>query len=467
MDSERRDPMVEQHPKAQWSALIIDDDPGVRQSLRLCLETEDVRVLGVGTASAGIEALRHGWFDVVFLDLWLGKESGMDAIADLRALQPDAGIVVITAYASFESAVEAMRRGAVDYLPKPFTPDQVRHAARRVVTAGALQRRVTELEQRVHESEGEITFDTASPVQRNFLAHAARAAASESVVLLRGESGSGKSVLARWMTRHSQRDERAFITVHCPMLPAGLMTSVLFGHRAGAFAGANDDVVGKVEAAHGGTLFLDQVGDLSPEAQARLLRFLHDRSYERLGDIDERHADVRVIAATSRFLEDDVATGRFRSDLFYRLNVISLEVPALRQRPEDIVQLARHYLRHYERSQNRPGLSFSASCEQAIASHDWPGNLRELKNAVERAVILSQEPLLEASHLGLGQPNAAATARAAPAEGWLGTDVSLQAIEREHIAGVVARAPSLEAAARILEIDPSTLQRKRKRYGLM
>jgi len=446
-----------------WSTLIIDDDPGVRQSLRLCLEAEDVRVLGVGTTAAALEALRVGWYDVIFLDLWLGKESGLEAIPQIRALQPGASIIVVTAFASFETAVEAMRLGAVDYLPKPFTPQQVRHAAHRLVKASTLQRRVAELEAQVHATTGEIHFGTQSALQARFMEQARRAAEAESVLLLRGESGTGKNVLARWIAQHSRRRERPFVTVHCPMLTGELMVSTLFGHRRGAFTGAVADSIGKVEEAHGGTLFLDEVGDLTPEAQARLLRFLNDRSYERLGEARERQSDVRLIAATNRHLEEDVAAGRFRADLLFRLDVITLTVPPLRERPEDILELARNYLAFQQRSQGRHGLHFAAATEQLLATHPWPGNLRELRNAIERAVILATGPMLEPADLGLGNRPGEAAAMSAPRPG---ADISLRDLEREHIARVMARAGSMEAAARILGIDPSTLQRKRKRYGL-
>jgi NtrC-family two-component system response regulator AlgB len=291
---------------------------------------------------------------------------------------------------------------------------------------------------------------------------AARAAASDAVVLLRGASGTGKTVLARWIRQHSRRADAPFVTVHCPMLSSDLMSSTLFGHRKGAFTGAVADAVGKVEEAERGTLFLDEVADLSADAQARLLRFLNDRTYERLGEARERQADVRLIAATNQALEEHVRAGRFREDLFFRLNVITLTVPALRERPEDLLPLARHYLRFFERRQGRHSLAFSAACEQAIQAAPWPGNLRQLRNAVERAVILTPADVVEAADLGL----APAAEAAGPAGAALGADVSLEELEREHIARVVARAPSFEAAARILGIDVTTLQRKRKRYGL-
>ncbi|MBX3466932.1 MAG: sigma-54-dependent Fis family transcriptional regulator [Planctomycetes bacterium] len=446
---------------ATWSALIVDDDPGVRQSLRLCLEADGARILGVGTPAGALEALERGAFDVVFLDLWLGSESGLALLPEVRARHPRAGVVVITAFASYESAVEAMRQGAVDYLPKPFTPEQVRHAARRVRDAQQLQRQVAELQDRVGEVEGEALFETHSARQAQLLQTAQRAAASDCVVLLTGESGTGKNVFARWLRAHSPRADGPFVTVHCPMLVGDLMSSALFGHRKGAFTGAVRDEVGKVQEAEGGTLFLDEVGDLDAQAQARLLRFLNDRTYERVGEAQERRADVRIVAATNRSLEAEVRAGRFREDLLFRLNVVTLCLPPLRERAEDVLPLARHYLAFFARRAGRDPASFSPRAERALVAHGWPGNLRELRNAVERALILAPGATLEPEDLGL--PGAPQPGRAAVA---LGDDVPLEAVEREHIARIVARAPTLEAAARVLQIDATTLQRKRKRYGL-
>jgi NtrC-family two-component system response regulator AlgB len=447
-----------------FTALIADDDPAIRQSLRLCLEAENARVQQAGTSAGCLDALDRSRFDVVFLDLWLGSDSGLTILPEILRRQPGVGVIVVTAYATYESAVEAMKLGAVDYLPKPFTPEQVRTAARRVVTAGVLRHRLTELQDRLDETEGESSFETCSPTYAAFLQTAARAAASDAVILLRGESGTGKTVLARWLRRQSRRPDGPFVTVHCPMLSSELMSSVLFGHKKGAFTGAVTDAVGKVEEAEGGTLFLDEVGDLNADSQARLLRFLNDRTYERVGEAKERRADVRLIAATNRSLEADVKAGRFREDLFFRLNVITLTAPSLRERREDVLPMARHYLGFFERRQGRQNLTFSTACEAAILAHTWPGNLRELRNAVERAAILCPSSVIEAIDLGL---MAARPAVPGNRDGTvLGADVSLEEVEREHIARVVARADSFEAAARILGIDVTTLQRKRKRYGL-
>jgi NtrC-family two-component system response regulator AlgB len=447
-----------------WSVLILDDDPGVRQSIRLCLEADGARVLGVGTSAGALEALERGRFDVVFLDLWLKAESGLAVLPEILRRQPAVPVIVITAYATYESAVEAMKQGAVDYLPKPFTPEQVRNAARRAVSETLLKRQLTELRERIDESEQELVFETRDPAYHAFLQTVQRVAGSDSVVLLRGESGTGKNVLARWMRDRSRRAERPFVTVHCPMLSSELMSSTLFGHCRGAFTGAVAEAVGKVEEAEGGTLFLDEVGELSADAQARLLRFLNDRTYERLGEVKERQADVRIIAATNRNLENEVKSGRFREDLFFRLNVITLTIPPLRQRPQDIVPLAMHYLHFFERRQGRRGLTFSPRCEAAIVSYSWPGNYRELRNAVERATILAPRAIIEPEDLGLPASGASDSPHGAAVA--LGSDVSLEQLEREHIARVVARSPSFDGAAKILGIDVTTLQRKRKRYGL-
>lgn len=245
------------------------------------------------------------------------------------------------------------------------------------------------------------------------------------------------------------------------------MISALFGHKKGSFTGATADAAGKVQEAEGGTVFLDEVGDLTPEVQARLLRFLNDRSFERLGDPKERAANVRIIAATNRALEQDVKSGRFREDLLFRLNVVTLTLPSLRERAEDVLPLARHYLEFFEGRQRRPPRTFSADAEHAMVQYPWPGNLRELRNAVERGTILAPSALIEPDDLGI--PRAPSDGQAGSVRGaptLLGGEVSIELLEREHIARVVARAASLESAARILGIDSTTLQRKRKRYGL-
>jgi NtrC-family two-component system response regulator AlgB len=453
---------------AAWSVLVVDDDAGVRQSLRLCLEADGARVLGVGSGNAALEALDRGRFDVILLDLWLGADSGIDLIPDILRRHGDGAIIVITAFATFDSAVDAMKRGATDYLPKPFTPDQVRQAVRRALESVRLKRQLAEAQARLeHAGADDDYFQAESQAWWTVMKQAPRIAATNVPVLLRGESGTGKNVMARWLWLHSPRSGGPFISVNCPALSTELMNSTLFGHKKGAFTGAVSDSPGKVQEAEGGTLFLDEVGDLSLDAQARLLRFVNDQTYERVGESHERRADVRLIAATNRPLEDEVRTGRFREDLLFRLNVVSLVMPPLRDRKEDLTALARHYLGRASARQHRSGLTLSEGAERAVRAYAWPGNLRELRNAIERAVILAPGSIIEPEDLGVpAAADAPAHGGTSGADVALGADVSLEALEREHIARVIARAPTLEAAARILGIDSTTLQRKRKRYGL-
>jgi NtrC-family two-component system response regulator AlgB len=458
MRREAQAPDVAASGRVPVRVLVIDDEQNIRATLALCLEQTGCVVESVANAEQALAALSRKPFDLAFLDLRLGEESGLDLLPKLLELSPRLAVVVITAHATFETAVEAVKRGARDYLPKPFTPAQIRLAVEQFSATRALDHRVRDLEERLRGSVPEIEFETKSPAMRELLAVVARAAQSEVPVLLRGESGTGKGVVARLLHAQSPRAEGPFAVVNCPTLSDELLASELFGHTRGAFTGAVRDQTGRVEAAEGGTLFLDEIGEIAPALQAKLLRFLQEKQYERLGETRTRRADVRLVAATNRDLEADVAAGRFREDLLYRLNVVELTLPPLRERREDVPDLARHFLRFFAREAGRPQLRFSPATEVTLAAHDWPGNVRELRNAVERAVVLSPGPSIEPSAL---------PGRIAPASGQtpqVGGNFTLDEIERAQIEAVVAHAPSLEEAARILGIDSSTLWRKRKKY---
>jgi NtrC-family two-component system response regulator AlgB len=439
--------------------LVVDDEKNIRATLTLCLEEAGCQVQAVATGDAALAATERASFDVAFLDLRLTDESGLDLIPKLVALRPELAIVVITAYATVETAVLAMRRGAYDYLQKPFTPAQIRHAVERIAERRALLSRVADLEARLAESAADQDLPSDSPRMRALLETARRAARSDVAVLLRGESGTGKSLLAREIHRHSARAAGPFVVVACPTLTEELLASELFGHARGAYTGAVHDQPGRVEAAEGGTLFLDEIGELPPSLQAKLLRFLQDREFERVGETRTRSANVRVIAATNRDLDADVRAGRFREDLLYRLNVVELTVPPLRERPEDVLPLARDFLARFARAAKRAPLELSPATERALASHSWPGNVRELRNTMERIAILWPAQLVEPEAL----PERVTPL--APPRPRVGGDFTLEAIEREHLEQVVARARTQEEAARILGIDPSTIWRKRKKTG--
>jgi NtrC-family two-component system response regulator AlgB len=438
--------------------LVVDDERNIRSMLRLCLEQSGCEVREAGSGEAALAALAAAPADLAFVDLRLGTASGLDLLPALLADNPDLDVVVITAYASIDTAMEAVRRGARDYVPKPFSPAQIRAVVERLRERRRLRARVETLEDRLAGVVTDEVLETRAPAMQTALALLRRAAPSDVTVLLRGENGTGKSLLARSLHRLSRRADKPFVTVSAPTLSDQLLVSELFGHARGAFTGAVRDSPGRVEAAQGGTLFLDEIGDLGPSTQAQLLRFLQERAFERVGESRTRHADVRIISATNRDLESDVREARFREDLLYRLNVVEVHVPALRERREDILPLARRLLRSFAGTLHRPGLDFSPEAEVVLESYPWPGNVRELRNAVERAAIVWPADLLPP---GAFPERIAATHATAPT---VGGPFTLEEIEREHILRVLASAPTLEEAARVLGIDASTLWRKRKRY---
>ena len=439
--------------------LVVDDEKNIRTTLSLCLEQLGCDVTAVSSVHGALDAIAKQPYDMAFLDVRLGEASGLDLIPKLLVDSPNLLIVVMTAYATIDSAVAAIKRGAADYLPKPFQPAQIRHVMDQCMQARELRRQLTDLENRLSEAAPEVELESDSANVRVVLETARRAAASDAAILLRGESGTGKTVLARMMHSLSPRSTQPFVVVNCPTLSEELLASELFGHSRGAFTGAVRDQPGRVEAAEGGTLFLDEIGDISPALQAKLLRFLEAKEFERLGENQTRRANVRTIAATNRDIEDHVRRGLFREDLLYRLNVITLQLPALRERPEDILRLARRFLFFFAKSARRRPQELSKAAEQALRSYSWPGNIRELRNAIERAAILwpaqTIEPEAFPAHIS-GQTKAV-TAQ-------LGSDMTLEAIEREHISRVMARTSTLDEAAAILGIDASTLWRKRKKY---
>ncbi|MDY3551532.1 sigma-54 dependent transcriptional regulator [Gemmata sp. JC717] len=442
--------------------LVIDDEASLRRTIRIALESFGHTVKDAANRAQALEALRAQRFDLAFLDLKLGPEKGLELLPELLAVAPGLHVVIVTAHASLDTAIEALRKGAFDYLPKPFTPNQLRLALDRSALVRGLRDRVAALEEQVRQLPPEVELDSAEPSVRAALDVAFQVAPTEATVLVRGESGTGKGVLARELHARSKRAARPFVTVHCPSLSADLLESDLFGHAKGAFTGAVADKIGKVDAADGGTLFLDEIGDLPLALQPKLLRLIQDKTYERVGEPAARSADVRIVAATNRPLEVEVRAGRFREDLFYRLNVIEITMPALRQRRGDVLPLARHLLMFFARQSGKPVTGFTPEAEAALDAYPWPGNVRELRNAVERGVILTREERVGLEHM----PGQLTAAGGGAARVELGGPVTLEALEAEHIRRVVAAAPSLDEAARVLGIDPSTLYRKRKKTGL-
>ncbi|SHG87076.1 Two-component response regulator AlgB [Hydrocarboniphaga daqingensis] len=437
--------------------LLVDDDGGILRLFRRCLEGDGHRVSTARTAAEAEAALGRAVFDCCVLDLDLGEDSGLKLLPQLREWAPWMRVIMATATDDVGTALQAIRVGASDYLVKPCDPSQLSHAVAQQVEARRLEQRVQALE--TDRRDGHADLRTSNPALSATLDMSRRVADTDATLLVLGESGTGKTMLARAIHDMSPRREAAFATVSCPSLSAELLASELFGHVRGAFTGATDNRQGRVQLAEGGTLFLDEIGDLPMALQPKLLRFLQDREYERVGDPHTRTANVRVIAATNQDLKKMVAEGRFREDLYYRLNVVTLELPALRERREDVLPIAEKILLQLAARYDRPARRFSKEAASLLSLHAWPGNLRELRNAVERAVIICDGITIGPEHLPFG--------RIAPSSGQglrAGDPISLEELERAHIEAVVANTSSLEAAAKLLKIDSSTLYRKRKAY---
>ena len=439
--------------------LLIDDERNIARTMSMTLESEGHEVVATESGSGALRQVQKTPFDLAFLDLRLGQEDGLAVLAQLRRADPGLAVVVITAYASIPTAVEATRLGAADYLPKPFTPEQVRLVVERIGKNQGLERRLEELEALFETQGPDARLAAQDSAMQSVLTLAHQTAPSQASIILLGESGTGKSLLAREIHRRSLRANRPFVTVSCPSLSRELLESDLFGHVKGAFTGAVADTQGKVAAAQGGTLYLDEIGEMPTEIQPKLLRLLQEREYERVGETQTRRADVRIVSSTNRDLARAIKEGKFREDLYYRLNVVELHLPPLRDRPLDLKSLASAHLRFFARQTGKAIQDFSPGAEALMRRYPWPGNLRELRNAVERAVILSPGPLIEAAQLATLHP---APGGAQTPE--VGGRVTLAELEEEHVRRVVAKCARLEEAATILGIDVATLYRKRRRW---
>ncbi len=439
--------------------LLIDDDPGIRRTFRACLEAAGHRVTTAADFGQAELSLQSDVFDLCFIDLRIGNQSSIEFLPVVRQVAPWMRIIMVTAYSSIDTAIEALRAGAVDYLVKPCSCEQLRVAAAKQIAARRLERRLEALEK--EDCFGYVAeLDSANPAMKKVLETLRQVADTDVSVLILGESGTGKGVAARMVHQCSKRAKGNFVTVNCPSLSAELLESELFGHKRGAFTGATENKLGRVDQAENGTLFLDEIGDVPLTLQPKLLRFIQDREYERVGDPVTRQANVRIVAATNRNLDELVKQGLFREDLLYRINVINVRMPSLRERIEDIQALAEEFLLRFAAAYHRKPRRFTDAAIAAMRAYAWPGNIRELQNVIERAVILSGSEELGGEHLSIasaGVPNPHPR---------IGEAISLQDLEQAHITGVLASANSFEAAAKILGIDASTLYRKRKEYGL-
>jgi NtrC-family two-component system response regulator AlgB len=447
----------------QRSCLVIDDEAQIRKTIGYTLEAEGWQVRQCADLDSAKAAMQEGFFELALVDLRLGSESGMDLIPLLKESQPGICIVMITAYVSISGAVEAMRRGAMDYLPKPFAPADIRRAAGQALALSGHLRRGSGLDSKT-------LLESKVPSVRRLLGQLRKVAESGSIaLLLQGETGTGKGVFAKAVHDWSPRRDRPFVVVACPALSPELLESELFGHEKGAFTGAYREHKGRLAQAEGGTFFLDEIGDLSLPLQTKLLRVLQNKEYERLGSSETQKADVRIIAATHVDLAAAVKAGTFREDLYYRLSAVELLVPPLRERAEDLQDLAGLMLEELRQELGRGPLRLNSEVITAFKRYAWPGNLREMRNILERACVLGNSQAVELADLSPFFANKGMLTMGPEKgvePGRMEALPSLDEVELEHIRKVLALSPTLERAARVLGMDAATLWRKRKKHKL-
>jgi two-component system nitrogen regulation response regulator NtrX len=445
--------------------LIVDDEPGVRTALSGVLRDEGYDVEAVPSGEACLERVTRGAVDLIVLDVWLPGMDGLDTLARLRERQVDAQIVLISGHGNIESAVRAIKLGAFDFVEKPLSLDKTV-----LVVRNALRQRRLEAENRALRAKVDrnLTMVGESYAMRQLREQVAMAAPTNGRVLIYGENGTGKELVARTIHGLSRRRSTVFIEVNCAAIPEELIESELFGHVRGAFTGAVADRRGKFEAADGGTIFLDEIGDMSLKTQAKVLRVLQEQTMEAVGGSARIKVDVRVLAATNKDLQAEIRAGRFREDLYFRLNVIPIFVPALRERPDDIARLADHFMAEFAREYGRRLKTFEPDAVSALQRYEWPGNVRELRNVIERLMIMVPGDTISAADLGFLDPHALKRpeAAAAPA-GRLTLHEARERFERDLILRTLAQQQgNMSRTAEMLGVERSNLYRKMKSFGI-
>ncbi len=440
------------HPAAR--VLVIDDELHILKTIGISLESIGFTVTLTSRPQDALEIAAREQFDLAFVDLRMQPIDGMEMLERLRRLSPNLTVVIITAHGTIDSAVEAVKKGAYHYLQKPFDLKELQIFAQKAWEHHQLASEVRTLREQMVQVPATGEFITRNAEMLALLELAGRLADSTMSVLIEGESGTGKELIAHFIHNRSARADKPFVKINCAALPEELLESELFGHIKGAFTGATRDRQGRFELADGGTIFLDEVAEISPAIQAKLLRVIQSKEFERVGESVTRKVDVRIIAATNRDLDEALREGSFRDDLFYRLNAVRLKATALRQRPEDIPLLVHHFIRKFGKE---PAAEITIEAMKALRLYRWFGNVRELENVMERAVLLAGGGTIELSHL----PEEVQHADHTPVYA-----LSLEEVEKRHIIQVLEHAQDYDEAARILGIDPATLWRKRKKYRL-
>jgi DNA-binding NtrC family response regulator len=449
--------------KSHWQILVVDDEEVMCESLAAWLREDGY---GVDTASSGREAVEKAGqkdYAIYFVDLKMpGGMDGIETMMQLRRQHPEASIIIITAYATVDTAITAMKEGAQEYIVKPCNPEEISLLVNRIIKVKNLQRENSILRKKLTRQYSFQDVISKNPRMHEILTLAHDIASLRSTVLIQGESGTGKEMVARAIHNSGDRASHPFVAVSCAALAETLLESELFGHEKGSFTGANQQKHGKFEMADSGTIFLDEIGDISPKLQVDLLRVLQDRAFYRVGGSEEVRVDVRVIAATHVNLMQAVSDGKFRDDLFYRLNVIEIRIPPLRDRREDIPLLAHHFMERLAHELAKDVNEISEGGLKVLMDYDWPGNVRELENAIERAIVTCRSHRLSEEDFSFLAQNAG------PAKTWVvPAGMTLQEMERQLIVATLQRAGgNIKESASILGIDRSTLYEKIKRYEI-
>ena len=445
--------------KERTRILVVDDEEIVRESLSGWLEKDGYTLATAQDGPSALEKVKRERWSILLVDLKMPGMDGLHVLEAAKQIQADVAVVIMTAYATVETAVEAMKSGAYDYLVKPFDPEELSLMMEKIVAQQQLVRENVLLRKVLKRDYRFRDLISKSPAMQKVFDVARSAARSQSTVLILGESGTGKELAARAIHAESPRRSGPFVAVSCAALTETLLESELFGHEKGSFTGAISRRKGKFESAHGGTLFLDEIGDISPKLQLDLLRVLEDRTFCRVGGSDPVEVDVRIVAATNRDLHKAVDEGQFRDDLFYRLNVIPILLPPLRDRREDIPLLVEHFLEHLNVETSRHIDGISTDSLALLMRHDWPGNVRELRNVLERGMVVAQGSLIVPEDLGLMPSHRQQDA--------FDMGLTLDDVEHRHIAAVLHHSGgNVTQAARLLDIDRVTLYNKIKKYGL-
>ena len=447
--------------KPQWQILVVDDEEIMCESLAAWLREDGYLVDTASSGREAVELAKKTDYAIYFIDLKMpGGMDGIDTLMEIRRFHPDASIIIITAYATVDTAITAIKEGAQEYIVKPCNPEEISLLVNRIIKVKKLQRENLILRKKLQRRYQFHDIISKSPRMLEVLELAREVASLRSTVLIRGESGTGKELVARAIHFSGSRAQKPFIAVSCAALAETLLESELFGYEKGSFTGATERKKGKFELADGGTIFLDEIGDIGPKLQADLLRVLQERSFYRVGGSEEVQVDVRVIAATHKDLRALVDEGKFREDLYYRLNVIEIHIPPLRERREDIPLLAEHFVERISHELGKPVDEIAQDAMRLLMDHAWPGNVRELENAIERAIVSCRGRTLTAEDFSFLRNNG-------PAKVQIPDNLTLAEMERLMIEATLRRtAGNVKEAAASLGIDRSTLYEKLKRYGI-